>query len=124
MPADLIIIDDQISTPTLIRVVLERVYNMAPGAIHIENNPVRGLAWIQANIPQMVICDTSMPGLHGIDVLQAMRADPTTAHIPFILMGVDIVDFKAHHIKADGYLQQPISIPNLIQVIETIMYGP
>lgn len=34
--------------------------------------------------PKVILLDINLPGLSGIEVMQILRADPSTAHIPII----------------------------------------
>ncbi|MFN2564982.1 MAG: response regulator [Gemmatimonadaceae bacterium] len=45
-----------------------------------------GLRLARAEQPALVILDLLMPGMDGLDVVDHMRADPATAHIPIIVL--------------------------------------
>ena len=36
--------------------------------------------------PDLVLCDLLMPGVDGFGVLARLRAEPATAHVPFIFI--------------------------------------
>ena len=46
----------------------------------------RGLELARSHLPDLILCDVMMPELDGHGVLQALRADPATATIPFIFL--------------------------------------
>ena len=50
-------------------------------------NGPEALAAIAADPPDLVILDMSMPGMSGMDVLKAIRADPKTATLPVVHRG-------------------------------------
>ncbi len=43
-----------------------------------------GLAVARAQRPELVLCDLQMPGLDGLGVARALRADPELRHIPLL----------------------------------------
>ena len=45
-----------------------------------------GLAAVRRERPDLVLLDLVLPRLHGLDVLEAMRADQETAAIPVIVL--------------------------------------
>ncbi|HYO88877.1 MAG TPA: response regulator, partial [Candidatus Limnocylindrales bacterium] len=42
-------------------------------------NGATGVALAQAHLPDLVLCDISMPGMDGLEVLERVRANPETA---------------------------------------------
>ena len=60
--------------------------------------------------PSLIICDVTMPGTDGYDVLRALKHDPNTAVIPFIfLSGNHEHEFvrQGMGLGADDYLTKP-----------------
>jgi DNA-binding response OmpR family regulator len=45
-----------------------------------------GLAAAMARTPDLVILDWMMPGMSGIDVCRALRADPRTKDVPVLML--------------------------------------
>jgi DNA-binding NarL/FixJ family response regulator len=71
-------------------------------------------------LPDMILCDISMPKMDGHGVLEALRADPATARIPFIFLTArgDKVDVRAGmNLGADDYLVKPVEIDELLAAI-------
>jgi DNA-binding response OmpR family regulator len=50
-----------------------------------ENGRV-GLELAQREIPDLILCDIRMPEMDGLSVLQALKADSSTAKIPFVFI--------------------------------------
>jgi DNA-binding response OmpR family regulator len=60
----------------------------------------------------LVILDVMLPGLNGLHVLQAMRADPTTAGIPILILtakGEESDRVSGLEYGADDYVTKPFS---------------
>lgn len=49
-------------------------------------NGVEALAAMQASPPDLVLCDWNMPKMSGRELLNAVRADPKLALIPFVMI--------------------------------------
>lgn len=71
--------------------------------------------------PDLILCDISMPGLNGYDVLKAVqKMGPTHAGIPFVFLSAlgdprEIVGGK--RLGADDYLVKPIDYDLLLATI-------
>jgi phosphoserine phosphatase RsbU/P len=82
----------------------------------------RALASIAAARPDVVLLDIGMPGMSGLDVLHRLRADPTTADLPVILVsGRDATEDVVAGLKlgAHDYVTKPINMPILEARLET-----
>jgi CheY-like chemotaxis protein len=60
----------------------------------------------------LVLLDVSMPDVNGIEVCRALKADPSTEHIPIVLVSAvrtdDATIKKGLEVGAEGYLTKPI----------------
>lgn len=73
----------------------------------------RALELARKEKPDLVFLDVLMPGLDGLEVCQAIRADATLAHTPVYLlsaMGEDRLIAAAKTAQADGYLTKPMRL--------------
>lgn len=89
--------------------------------IAAENGRV-GVEIAQKHIPDLIICDMRMPELDGTGVLQALRANASTATIPFIFLtasGEKSEMRRGMELGADDYLVKPCSVNELLQAIAT-----
>ena len=62
--------------------------------------------------PDLVLCDLLMPGVDGFGVLARLRAEPATAHVPFIFItaSTEVEDARlGYMLGADEYIRKPIS---------------
>ena len=66
--------------------------------------------------PALVLCDYSMPGFDGAEVLQTLQADPAMADVPRVLMsGHGCPDLRA--IPADAFIAKPIDTQSLRRLV-------
>ncbi|HUG30877.1 MAG TPA: response regulator, partial [Candidatus Limnocylindria bacterium] len=76
-----------------------------------------GLALVAAHPIGAVLCDVSMPGINGFDVVRSLRAKPETATLPVILFtGLGDQDSVIEGLAAgaDDFLAKPIHLDELI----------
>jgi PAS domain S-box-containing protein len=84
-----------------------------------EADPLVGLYAIRATLPDMILLDINLPGIGGYEVLEVLKADPTTAHIPVIALsaGAMASDIEQGLKKGfDEYLTKPVDINRLLTV--------
>src|SRR5438445_8357900 len=80
----------------------------------------RGVELARSQAPDLILCDVMMPELDGYGVLQALRADPQTATIPFIFLSAkgEKVDQRAGmNLGADDYLVKPVAKEELLAAV-------
>jgi DNA-binding NtrC family response regulator len=81
-----------------------------------------GVRAARARRPDMILCDVTMPGMDGFDVLRALRAEQGTAGIPFIFLTARAD--RSHmrtgmSLGADDYLTKPFARSELLDAIHT-----
>lgn len=85
-------------------------------------NGLEGINYAFRNIPDLIICDITMPELDGYGVLLELRSNPSTAAVPFIF-----VTARASHddirkgmsLGADDYITKPFTRLELLQAVES-----
>jgi len=72
---------------------------------------------LRTTIPDLVILDLMLPGMDGLLVCQAMRADSATATIPIIMLtarGDEADRIAGLELGADDYVTKPFSAKELV----------
>ena len=78
----------------------------------------------RARQPELAVLDVSMPGLSGIDVCRALRAEPATAGMLIIMLTARVQEqdveggFSA---GADDYVTKPFSPRELVSRIQALL---
>src|SRR3954471_24024686 len=83
-----------------------------------------GLALAMARVPDLVVCDITLPKLDGYAVLQAIREDPAIASTPFIFLTAkaERTDVRAGmNLGADDYLTKPFTTRDLLDAVRIRM---
>lgn len=80
-----------------------------------------GVHAARTQLPDLVLCDISMPKMDGHAVIAALRENPFTARIPFIFLTArgEHADLRSGmNLGADDYLIKPVSVSDLLGAIE------
>jgi CheY-like chemotaxis protein len=65
----------------------------------------RGLEEARRGDFQLVLLDIMMPDMSGYDVLEALRADKRTAHLPVVLLSASSPESEAEHMARLGVIK-------------------
>jgi PAS domain S-box-containing protein len=82
----------------------------------------QALAAARVRPPDLVLADVMMPGLDGLALLRALRADPRTAPVPVILLSAragEEARVEGLAAGADDYLVKPFVARELLARVET-----
>jgi len=83
-----------------------------------------GVEMAIAGRPDLVICDITMPGFDGYEVLHSLQRHPRAADIPFIFLTASVgkEDIrKAMSAGADDYLTKPFEGIDLLKAVESCL---
>jgi DNA-binding NarL/FixJ family response regulator len=114
----IVCIEDDRETNALIAEELGDRFGCSVAACH---DGRAGLAAILRDHPDLVLCDISMPGMTGFDVLEQLTAmAPPYAHIPFIFLTA-LADreneLRGRRLGADDYVAKPVDFDILDAII-------
>jgi response regulator RpfG family c-di-GMP phosphodiesterase len=79
---------------------------------------------LKASRPDLILSDITMPVMDGLQLLKAIKRDPRTAGIPFVVMSVHKERRYMHHMVEHGaasYLVKPFKLDELIILIDRIL---
>ena len=75
----------------------------------------------RSTLPDLIIVDVILPGVSGLRVCRALKADPTTLHIPVLVFSVLDVRDRALAAGADAFLLKPLERPQLIELVRDLI---
>lgn len=116
----LAIVDDDPMT----RQVLGDVLAWAGFAVDAYADGRSALEGLRAAPPAAVLLDLWMPGLDGLAVCRALRADPVTARIPVVMLtgSTDEEDqVLGFEVGADDYITKPWAVPVLLARLRAVL---
>jgi len=74
-------------------------------------------------VPELILLDLNLPKKSGLEVLQAIKADPSIKRIPVVVLTTskaeeDIV--KSYNLNANCFITKPIDLKQFLDVVKTI----
>ena len=81
-----LIVDDELVNRELLKLVLEDDYRALTAS---DGETALEIIREHKDTLSLVLLDLLMPGMHGLDVIRAMREDPELRHIPVIVLTAD-----------------------------------
>ena len=112
----ILVIEDEPAMRNNLRDILE-LENFSP---LIAADGREGIATAKRELPDLILCDVMMPEQDGHEVLAALRADATTARIPFVFLTAkgEHADIRTGmNLGADDYLVKPAKVDDLLEAI-------
>jgi PAS domain S-box-containing protein len=85
---------------------------------------LEGLAAIRSVRPDLILLDMHLPDIDGLELLRHLKEDPTTADIPVVAVSADALAAQikaALDAGAQQYLTKPISVSELLAVIDAVL---
>lgn len=73
--------------------------------------------------PSLVLLDLNLPGMHGHDVLELMKADPELGTVPVIVMSTSVDDHDidlSYTGHANAYISKPTGFDEMITAMRAI----
>jgi len=112
----ILVVDDDAPIVTLMRSLL-REFGFEP------LTAMSGEAAIdtaRSHVPDLILLDKNMPGMSGDEVIRLMRGEPSLEAVPIlILSGEPIGPGELARLGADGAVQKPFDVTDLVEQIRS-----
>ncbi len=75
-------------------------------------------------VPNLIIMDIQLPGISGLDLIEAAKADPVLRAIPVLAVTAYAGKGDEERIRdagADGYLSKPVSIGPFMSAVQALL---
>jgi two-component system cell cycle response regulator DivK len=115
----LLIEDNELNRDMLSRRLQKRGYEVVMAA-----DGETGVAMAQAEAPELILMDVSLPGIDGWEATRRLRSAPETRHIPIVALTAYTTSGdreKALAAGCDDFDTKPIDLPRLLGKIETLL---
>jgi two-component system chemotaxis response regulator CheY len=116
-----LIVDDY---STMRRVVKNQLHELGYANVAEADDGSTALPQLQAGDVDFLITDWNMPGMHGLDLLKAVREHEKLAHLPVLMLTAEARREQivtAVQAGVDGYVIKPFTAVTLKDKIEKIL---
>lgn len=79
-----------------------------------------GVCLAQATVPDAIVLDVMMPQMAGWEVLQRLRNDPRTVHIPVLVCSVINNPELAYSLGAAAFIAKPVGREDILEGLHRI----
>lgn len=117
---EILIVDDSATNVFLIESVLGEYGFKTVTA----NNAKEAFKVIEKKIPDLILLDILMPQISGIEFIKTIKANPKHINIPIIAVSAVTDEDSISTILelgANGFINKPIIIPELIERIKSVL---
>jgi len=120
MSARILVVDDNLANRRLLQAKLEARYF----EVLLAENGQKALDIAAAESPDIILLDVMMPGMDGYEVCEHLKATPSTAFIPVVM--VTALSQQEHRLKglqagADDFVTKPFDDFSLITRINALL---
>lgn len=115
----LLIIDDNGDIRSLVGRLLSESYFVIAASEGGE-----GLRLAAKYVPDVIICDVMMPGMDGLECCRRIKSEPTTSHIPVLMLtacNMDEQRVQGYESGADAYISKPFNAEVLRARIKSLI---
>ncbi|MEH2012578.1 hybrid sensor histidine kinase/response regulator [Nostoc sp.] len=112
----LLIVEDDVN---FVRILIEMAQQQGFKVITAQNG-TRGLTLAQQFLPSAILLDIRLPEMDGWTVLDRLKHDQNTRHIPVHIMSVEEGRQRGLQLGAIAYLQKPLTSETISQALTKI----
>ncbi|WP_439520418.1 response regulator [Hydrogenophaga sp.] len=87
---------------------------------HLAHNASDGMAMAMRLLPSAIVLDVNLPDFSGLGVLEQLKRNPATRHIPVHIVSVADYSQEAMGLGAVGYALKPIELSALTQALQRL----
>jgi len=116
----ILVAEDDADIAALVRHYLEK----ASFGVDVTGSGRDVLPRLRQHPADLVILDVMLPGMDGLDVCRAMRADPTTAAVPVIMLTAKAEEsdrIVGLELGADDYITKPFSPGEVVARVRALL---
>jgi CheY-like chemotaxis protein len=94
--------------------------------VTLVQDSLQAIPTIKAEMPRLIVTDIMMPGISGMDICKAVKADPSLKHIKIIVVSgksYQVEKQRAFQFGADFFLQKPYNVETFSATVKSILEG-
>jgi|SRR5581483_2428796 len=93
------------------------------GEIAVAHDGQEAVDWVRGRYADLVLLDIRLPKLSGFQVLEAIRANGPTRHVPVVMLTAsteqeDMV--RSYDLRANSYIRKPVDYKEFEKVVKSL----
>ncbi len=120
MKKKILVVDDEITMTTLLEFFLSNKYD-----VKAVNSGEAAEAWLENNLPDLIISDIQMDDMDGFTLLKNVRLRGYTKHTPIIMLSGKAESkerVKSYQLGAQDFLTKPFNPEELDEIVKKNLY--
>lgn len=112
-----LLVDDELSSAEVLALVLaEDGYHVT-----VASNGQQALERLELAAPDVLVTDFMMPGMHGADLVAAVRAMPGHAKLPVLMISAAPHGaLRTYDVRYDAFLRKPFSLDRFLETVRAL----
>ncbi len=125
---EVLLVEDDPGDVLLTREAFE--HQKVANRLHVVNNGEDAItflrkegAYTDAPDPDLVLLDLNLPGMHGREVLMAVKEDPKLQTIPVVVLTTSEAEedvLRSYQLHANAYVTKPVDFERFMAVVRAI----
>jgi CheY-like chemotaxis protein len=125
---EVLLVEDDPGDVLLTREAFE--HQKVANRLHIVNNGEDAIGFLRkqgqytdAPDPDLVLLDLNLPGMHGREVLAAVKEDPRLQTIPVVVLTTSEAEedvLRSYQLHANAYVTKPVDFDRFMAVVRAI----
>jgi CheY-like chemotaxis protein len=125
---EVLLVEDDPGDVLLTREAFE--HQKVANRLHIVNNGEDAISFLRkqgqytdAPDPDLVLLDLNLPGMHGREVLAAVKEDPKLQTIPVVVLTTSEAEedvLRSYQLHANAYVTKPVDFDRFMAVVRAI----
>lgn len=114
-----LVVEDDYNIRDLLLDILSSKYTVLTA-----NDGLEAIRILQQNLPDLVLCDIVMPELDGLELIDKIRSDERTAHLPIVSVSAKLsIEDRIEAVEhgADAYITKPFNPRHVLATIEQLL---
>ncbi|MFL6693542.1 MAG: response regulator [Ramlibacter sp.] len=113
-----LLVDDEFSSAEVLGLILaEDGYHVT-----IASNGKQALERLPEAAPHVLVTDFMMPGMHGADLVKAVRAMPDWRDLPVLMISAAPHGaLRTYDVKYDAFLRKPFGMDRFLETVRALV---
>lgn len=122
MALNLLIVDDSATMRQMVSKTLQ-MSGLPVGAVHQAANGREGLEVLEREWIDVIFVDINMPVMNGMEMIDAVRAQPTFADLPIVVISTESSETRIEQVRSRGvkFIHKPFTPERVREIVQSMI---